>query len=53
VHISEKSATDTLAMIRQALGKKAFTVHRKSKLNETEIDETGEEKSQDYAHHFL
>jgi hypothetical protein len=34
-------------------GKKAWAIHGKSKPTETEKGKTGEEKSQEHAHHFL
>jgi hypothetical protein len=43
-----KSATESLATIRQAFGKKTWAVNGKSKLTET-----GEEQSQEHAHYFL
>jgi hypothetical protein len=35
------------------LEKKAWAIHRKSKLTETKKGETGEQQSQEHTHHFL
>jgi hypothetical protein len=48
-----KSATKTLAMIRQAFWKRAWAVHGKFKFTETEKGEIGKEQSQEFAYHFL
>jgi hypothetical protein len=50
---SRKSATETMAMIRQAFGEESRAVHGKSKLTENEKGETGEEQSQEHAYYFL
>jgi hypothetical protein len=49
----KESATETLAMIRQAFGRKVWTWHGKSKFTETVKGETGEEQSEERAHYFL
>jgi hypothetical protein len=47
-----KSATETLAMSRQAFREESTVLTRKPKLTETKKGETGEEQSQEHAHHF-
>jgi hypothetical protein len=46
-----KSATGTLVMIKQASGEEIM--RSMAKLTETDEGETGEEKSQEHAHHFI
>jgi hypothetical protein len=48
-----KSATETLAIIRQAFGEETFAAHGESKLIETEKREADKEQSHEHAHHFL
>jgi hypothetical protein len=57
----QKSAMETLAIIRQAFGEESMRQRDKatilpteiSKLTVTEKGGTGEEQSQEHAHHFL
>jgi hypothetical protein len=53
MQISEISTKETLAILDKRSGKKAWAVHGKSKLTETEKGEKGEEQSQDHANHFF
>jgi hypothetical protein len=53
VQISEKVQRRPWQWLDKHSGKKAWAVHGKSKLTETEEGEAGEELSQELAHHFL
>jgi hypothetical protein len=52
VQISGKAWWRPWQWIDKRSGKKALTLHGKSKLNETEKGETGEQPSQEHAHHI-
>jgi hypothetical protein len=53
VQIQGKMLRRPWQWLHKRSGKKAWALHEKLKLTETENGETSEEQSQEHAHHFL